>query len=43
MYIWDSDQATEDMKPQVSCFMWLAPPGDGDGDAPWWMGVQICI
>lgn len=27
MYIWDSDQATEDMKPQVSCFPWLAPQG----------------
>lgn len=29
MYIWDSDQATEDAKPQVSCFMCSLPRGPG--------------
>ena len=38
MYIWDYDKATEEMKPQVSCFTLIstlplpAPPTPGDGE-----------
>lgn len=41
MYIWDSDQATPDVKPQVSCFKLTAPLGDTE--SLWRVGVQICI
>uniref|UniRef100_A0A8D2H5W6 non-specific serine/threonine protein kinase n=1 Tax=Urocitellus parryii TaxID=9999 RepID=A0A8D2H5W6_UROPR len=30
VYIWDCDKATKDMKPQVSCFKSITPPGDGE-------------
>lgn len=52
MYIWDYDKATEEMKPQVSCFTLIStpaplltpptrPPQETEKSL-WWVSVQTC-
>ena len=48
MYIWDYDKATEEMKPQVSCFTLIStpppprPPPQEMEKSLWWISVQTC-